>query len=111
MFDLITSVQAQAGGAAAAGNPLMQLAPFAIIFIIFYFLMIRPQKKRLEEEQAMLGALGKGAEVYTKAGVLGKIAGITDKVVTLEVSEGVKIKVLRSQIGGLSDKIFETKKK
>jgi preprotein translocase subunit YajC len=69
--------------------------------------MIRPQKKRLDEENAMLAALGKGDEIYTKAGILGTVVGMTDKVITLEVAEGVKFKVLRSQIGGLAKKIFE----
>ena len=68
--------------------------------------MIKPQKKRLQEEQNLIAALGKGDEVFTKSGMLGKIAGLTDKIVTLEISDGVKIKVLKSQIGGLANKIF-----
>lgn len=92
-------------------NPLVSLAPFAIIFVIFYFLMIKPQKKKLQEEQAMLSALTKGDEVYTKSGLLGKIVGITEKVITLEVNDGVKLKVLRGHIGGMSQKLFEKKEK
>ena len=97
---------AQASG--AQPNPIVQFAPFIIIFFIFYFLMIRPQKKKMEEEQKLLANLKKGDDIYTKSGVLGKIIGITDKVVTLDIDEGSKLKVLRSQIGGLSAKIFET---
>ena len=92
---------------AAAPNPLTSMAPFLIIFAIFYFLMIRPQKKRLQEEQSMLGALSKGEEVITKSGLFGTIAGLTDKVVTLEVAEGVKLKVLRSYIAGTSKRVLE----
>ncbi len=93
--------------AAAAPNPLTSMVPFVIIFAIFYFMMIRPQKKRLQEEQAMLGALSKGDEVITKSGLFGTIYGITDKVVTLEVADGVKLKVLRSYIAGTAKRVLE----
>ena len=95
-------------GAQAPG--LANFVPIIAIFFIIYFLMIRPQKKQLEEEKAMLGGLNKGDEIYTKSGILGTIVGMTDKVVTLEVSDNLKLKVLRSQIGGLSSKLFEKKK-
>ncbi len=100
-------VMAQEGAAQTPG--LANFAPIIVIFFIIYFLMIRPQKKQLEEEKAMLGGLNKGDEVYTKAGILGTIVGMTDKVITLEVSDNVKLKVLRSQVGGLSAKLFEKK--
>lgn len=106
MIDLfISSAEAQT---AATGNQngLASFLPFVVIFAIFYFLMIRPQKKKLEEEQAMLTTLGKGDEIFTKSGILGTITGMTDKIITLEVSDGIKFKVLRSQIGGLASKIF-----
>ena len=90
-------------------NPLMSFLPFLIIFFIFYFLMIKPQKKRLEDEQKLLASINKGDEIFTKSGILGTITGMTEKVVTLEVESGTKLKVLRSQIGGLSKTIFESK--
>lgn len=109
---LIASAQAQeaAAGAAAAPNAIAQFAPFVIIFIIFYFLMIRPQKKKLQDEQAMLNELTKGDEIFTKSGIIGKIHGLTDKILTLEVEGGVKLKMLRSQAGGKADVIFAEKK-
>ena len=85
----------------AAPNPLVQFFPFILVFFIFYFLVIRPQKKKLEEEKKLLGSLEKGREVFTKSGLLGTICGLSEKVVTLQV-EGAKLKVLRSQIGGLA---------
>ena len=107
MLDLIIpSAYAQAAGASQP-NPLMSLVPFIFIFIIFYFLMIRPQQKRVKQEQEMLKALSKGDEVFTKSGILGTIYGMTDRVVTLEVAENIRIKVLRSEIAGKSQKIFE----
>lgn len=91
-------------------NPMMQFVPFLIIFGIFYFLLIRPQKKKLQLEQQMLNQLTKGDEVYTKGGMLGTITGMTDKIVTLEVSDGVKLKMLRAQVAGKSEVLFEAKK-
>lgn len=96
---------------AAQANPVASFLPLVAIFVIFYFLMIRPQKKQLEEEKSMLGSLEKGNEIYTKSGMLGTIVGMTDKVITLEIADKVKIKVLRSQIGGLASKIFDAGKK
>lgn len=106
----ISSAVAQEAAAAPSQGGFASFIPFILIFFVMYFLMIRPQKKKLEQEQAMLKKLQKGDEIYTKSGVLGKIYGITDKIVTLEVADGVKVKLLRSQIGGLSNAIFEPKK-
>ena len=110
---LMNSAYAQEAAAGAAGQPnaIQQFAPFVIIFIIFYFLMIRPQKKKLQEEQAMLGSLQKGDEIFTKSGIIGKIHGLTDKILTLEIEDGNKIKMLRSQAGGKTDKLFTTENK
>lgn len=108
---LFTSVNAQEAAAAGQQNPLVSFLPFIIIFFIFYFLMIRPQKKQLELEQSMLNGLSKGDEVYTKSGLLGTVAGLTEKIITLEISEGVKIKILRSHVGGLAKGLFEKKEK
>jgi preprotein translocase subunit YajC len=106
---LIPNAMAQASGAQAQTNPVTQFVPFILIFVIFYFLMIRPQKKKLEEEQSMLSTLTKGDEIFTKSGLLGTIVGMTDKIITLEVAQGVKMKILRSQIGGPSSNIFDKK--
>ncbi len=111
MFNLLSIAYAQDASKVAQPSALASLMPFALIFLIFYFLMIRPQKKRLQEEQNMLNGLSNGDEVYTKSGVLGKVVGLNEKIVTLEVSEGVKVKYLRSQIGGLSGKLFQPKVK
>lgn len=88
--------------AAAAPNQMMQLIPLIMIFLVFYFLMIRPQKKRMQEEQNFLKGLAKGDEVYTKSGMLGTVAGLADQFVTLEIAEGVKVKVVKNQIAGSS---------
>ncbi len=106
---LFSNAYAQNAAAAAPGG-LASFMPFVLIFIVMYFLMIRPQKKKLEQEQSMLKALKKGDEIYTKSGVLGKIAGMTDRVITLEIADNVKVKLLRSQVGGLASSVFEVNK-
>ncbi len=100
--------QDAAAPAAAAQQPsfLSMMMPFAIIMFIFYFLMIRPQKKKLEQETKFLNALKKGDEVYTRAGLIGTIYGLADKIVTLEVAEGIKLKVLKSQVAGDAKTLF-----
>jgi preprotein translocase subunit YajC len=105
-LSLTSNAQAQA---AAQSNPLTQFLPLIVVFGIFYFLMIRPQKKKFDQEQAMLSELKKGDEVYTKSGLIGTVYGLSDKIITLEGIEGVKYKVLRSQIGGLLKTIMDEK--
>ena len=108
---IVSSAQAQEATAGAqTPNPIMSFLPFIVIFLIFYFLMIKPQKKKMEEEQSMINSIAKGDEIYTKSGIIGTITGITDKIITLEVSEGVKMKVVKGQIGGLAKKLFEDPK-
>lgn len=112
MFDLLISTAHAQGVAQPAAQPAwVSFMPFVLIFLVMYFLMIRPQKKRMEEEQAFLSKLSHGDEVYTKSGILGKITGITEKVVTLELEGGVKMKVLKSHIGGSSSALLNEVKK
>lgn len=111
MFSIIMTSNAFAQEQAQAqSNPIMQFLPLVVVFVIFYFMMIRPQKKKFEEEQALLKSLAKGDEVYTKSGIIGTIHGISDKVVDLEVQNGVRFKILKSQIAGLAKSVLETEK-
>jgi len=77
------------------------LLPMAVIFLIFYFLLLRPQKKKEIAHRKFLEGLKKGDEVVTQAGLLGRIANISDNVVTLEVADKVKIRVTKNTIAGL----------
>jgi preprotein translocase subunit YajC len=108
---LMSSTNAHAQAAAPAANPMLQFLPLVIVFVIFYFLMIRPQKKKFDEEQALINKLAKGDEIYTKSGFIGTISGMNDKIIDLEVAEGVKVKILKSQIAGLAKSVLETEKK
>ncbi len=85
---------------AASAQPSMMatLFPFILMFGVVYFLMIRPQQKKMKDQQEMIGALKHGDEVLTTSGILGKITGITDKVVTVEVADNVRVKMLKSQV-------------
>ena len=103
MIDLVSTAMAMGpppGGAQGQGNPLLGLMPLVIIVLIFYFLMLRPQQKRAKQHKAFLDALKRGDEVMTSGGIIGRVAGLTDDVVTLEVDDKVRIKVIRSQIAG-----------
>ena len=93
---LHTLVLAQAFGGGATGNILL----IGGLLAIMYFVMIRPQQKQQKEQQNMLGALKKGDEVITSGGLLGKVFAVAEKVITLEVSSGVKLRVLKSSIQG-----------
>jgi len=95
MFWSVAHAQAQTP---AQPSALEMFIPFIFIFVIFYFLIIRPQAKRQKEAQKFINELKRGDEVITASGILGKIDGMTDQVVTLEIADGVKIKVVRSQI-------------
>lgn len=83
------------------GAPLVMM----VVFIaIFYFLLIRPQQKKAREHQNLIAKLAAGDEIVTTGGILGRIVEVGDTFVTLEVAEGVRIKVQRVQIGGLVPK-------
>lgn len=87
----------------AAGQPpqpsLLSMAlPFIVMIAVMYFLMIRPQQKKMKDHQAMVSSLKDGDDVVTSSGILGKITGMNEKVVTLEVANNVKIKILKSQV-------------
>ena len=89
---------APAAGGGAGG--FMSLLPLAAIFLVFYFLLIRPQQKKQKELQEWIKGLKKGDEVVTSGGVIGRITGLSDHTVTLEVQEKVRLKVLKSHVSG-----------
>ena len=85
------------------GGPsqLISFLPLVLVFIIFYFLLIRPQQKKSKEHQQMLGKLKKNDEVMTSGGIYGKVTALTDSIVTLEVAPNVRIRVNRPQISAV----------
>jgi preprotein translocase subunit YajC len=96
--------QVSKGGGAPPGSPgalLINFLPFILIFVIFYFLLIRPQTKRAKEHKAMLDNLKKGDKITTQGGIYGVIDALDPTTVTIKVAENVKIKILRSAIASL----------
>jgi preprotein translocase subunit YajC len=79
----------------------MQFLPLILIFGVFYLLVIRPQAKKAKVHQQMLSQLKKGDDVVTTGGIIGKISGIKDDEITLQVQEGVRLRVLRSAVTSL----------
>jgi preprotein translocase subunit YajC len=94
----IASAHAQDAGAAPAGGDLFQIAFLIGLFVLFYFIAIRPQRKRQKEHTAMISAVSKGDEVVTSSGILGKIASLDDIYIVLTVAEKVDLKFQRVHI-------------
>ena len=97
----ISNAYAQAAPAAAAGgaeSTLFSMLPLLLMFVVLYFIMIRPQMKRQKELKAMLDALAKGDEVVTTGGMLGKIAQLGEQQIGLDVGNGVVLQLQRSAV-------------
>ena len=80
------------GGAAGGASAFMNIVPLIFMFAIFYFLLIRPQQKKAKEHKALLDSLKKGDRVVTAGGMHGKVTALDDKIVTLEIANGVNVK-------------------
>ena len=87
---------APAAGGAAGG--FMSFLPLVIIFVIFYFLLIRPQSKRAKEHREMVAKLAKGDEVVAGGGILGRVTDVSESYITVEIADGVAIKVQRHAV-------------
>lgn len=90
------------GGEGGDPNPILTFLPFVLMIVVVWFLLIRPQRKRQKEQQAMLNALSKGDRVVTSSGIIGTVVGINDKdnIVVLKVGDDTKIEFLKSAIAG-----------
>ena len=95
---LISNAYAQAAPAGQQGDPFLSFLPLILIFVVFYFLLIRPQSKRQKEHRKMLEQLEKGDEVVTNGGVFGVVSELGDNFVLLTIADGVDVKVQRSAI-------------
>jgi preprotein translocase subunit YajC len=101
---LISPAHAQAAGAASQSDTLLTFLPMIAIFVVFYFLLIRPQQKKAKEARAMLDALEKGNEVVTAGGIVGRITRLTDQYAAIEVAPNVEMTVQRGAISQLLPK-------
>lgn len=101
MFISNAYAQATAGGIESS---LTSFLPIILMFVVLYFLMIRPQMKRQKEQKAMMDALAKGDEVVTAGGVLGRVTKVADNYVTLEIAAGIEIVVQKASVTTLLPK-------
>jgi preprotein translocase subunit YajC len=98
-FDVfISNAFAQTAGAAGGESSLLSMLPLVLMFVVLYFVMIRPQMKRQKEHKAMIEAIAKGDEVVTTGGLLGKITKLGESFITLEVAAGVELQVQRGAV-------------
>lgn len=100
MDGLISTAAAQTAGAPAT-NPngaLLQMWPVVLIFVAFYFMLIRPQNKRAKEHRAMVAALEVGTEVATAGGIIGKVTEVSESILTIEIANNVQVKVQRNTV-------------
>jgi len=95
--DALAQSAAPAAGA-NAGNLFQAMLPFVVLFVIFYFLLIRPQQKRAKEHRKMVEALSKGDEIVTNGGLLGKVTAVSEQYITVELAEGVQVKLQRQSV-------------
>ena len=93
-----------AGMPAAAGQGLAGMIPLILIFVIFYFLILRPQIKRAKEHKQMVSALAKGDEVVTSGGLMGRVVSVAEEAVVLEIADGVQVGLQKSAVTSLLPK-------
>ncbi|WP_066769689.1 preprotein translocase subunit YajC [Sphingobium sp. CCH11-B1] len=100
----ITPALAQtAGGQASGAGILVQMAPLVLIFVVFYFLLIRPQQKKMKEHKAKIDAVKKGDQVVTGGGLVGKVVRVDDIYVDIELAPGMKVKAVKSTLAEVID--------
>ena len=108
----ISEAWAQAAGAPASGpeSMFLQFAPFVLIFVVMWFLLIRPQQKKAKEHRAMVAALKRGDRVVTNGGIYGQVSHVADDHLMIEIADGVKIKVVRDAVSAVPGKPEPVKK-
>ena len=102
---LITPAFAQAGAGGDTNSMLMSLLPFALIFVIMYFLILRPQQKKLKDHAELVKNLRRGDTVVTSGGLVGKVTKVVDEEqIEVEISDGVRVRQMRSMVSGIRTK-------
>lgn len=103
LFEPTLAYAMGASGAETQGNPITAFVPLIVMFAIFYFLLIRPQQKKAKQHREVLANLKKGDHIITSGGLYGRIHSIAEDVLTLEISDDVKVKTNRNYIAGMAD--------
>ena len=109
---LITPAYAQAAAGGDANSMLMSLLPFALIFVIMYFLILRPQQKKVKDHQELVKNIRRGDTVITSGGLVGKVTKVVDDdQIEFEISDGVRVRQMRQMISGVHTKGEPAKEK
>lgn len=98
---LLTAIQAGPDSSGGMASIILGLAPWLLIFAIFWILVIRPQQRRVREHQAAIGAVKKGDDVITGGGIRGRVTKVTDEEAEVEIANGVKVRVVKSTISAV----------
>jgi preprotein translocase subunit YajC len=108
----ISEAWAQSAAPAAGGSDiLMSMAPMVLIFVVFYFLLIRPQQRKMKEHKAMLQAVKRGDKVLTSGGVFGQVALVAEDHIMVDVADGVQLKMSRDSVSAVMGRPGEQAKK
>ena len=111
MLSLFVDTAHAMGGAPAEGapapNPIVQFIPLILIFVVFYFLMIRPQQKQAKERKAMLDNVKRGDEIVTSGGIIGRVTDVADDTLMLEIAKDVRVKIQRGAVFSVNVKKSE----
>ena len=89
------------GGGGGQGSQIMSFLPIILIFVIFYFMLIRPQQKRAKEQRSKLASIKVGDNILTAGGIFGKVTGIRENILTVEISDKVGVKISRSHVADI----------
>jgi preprotein translocase subunit YajC len=101
---MMSMVQAAPSGASGTAQLLMGIAPWLLIFAIFYVIMIRPQQRQMKAHRDSIAAVKKGDDVVTGGGIRGRVTKVTDDEVEVEIAQGVKVRVIKSTITSVTAK-------
>ena len=101
----IAYAMGQGGGGGDAAGGFSAFIPLILMFVIFYFLLIRPQQKKTKEHREMVANLKKGDRIVTSGGLHGRITGVSDQTLTVEIADKVRVKVNRANVGALNQSV------
>lgn len=109
-FSIAGCVPPQGGQGGIGSSPFTAILPFVMIFVLFYFLILRPQQRQQRQKQDMINNLKRGDSVITSGGIYGRILNVNDDIITLEIAKGINVRASRSGIAGLAANPDEEKK-
>ncbi|MES9995212.1 preprotein translocase subunit YajC [Desulfovibrio aminophilus] len=110
LFDSIAHAMGSTGAGAEGGNPITAFLPLILMFAIFYFLLIRPQQKKAKQHKEMLAGIRKGDKVLTAGGLEGAVLDVDGDSLTVEIAQGVTVKVNRNYVAGLMNPVRKADK-